>query len=233
VLRARPSPILLQSVSANTLALAGVGCLCGLAFGTAEGWPLWVIGLAALLPWVPVLTRDVAWVYQRYGWLAPFYLLVITQTGHFFEHVAQMIQIHVLALQGADARGIFGTLDIEWVHFVWNSWVIIAVVVLLSRFGDNRWLRLTAFLSGWHEIEHIYIFWVYMHTGTAGLPGLLAQGGAIAGGLPLTRPDLHFLYNLIETVPLLLGFFVQVQRTQGTQPGLASAGSRNGSSRRR
>jgi hypothetical protein len=63
-----------------------------------------------------------------------------------------------------------------------------------------------------------------MQTGTAGLPGLLAQGGAIAGGLPLARPDLHFLYNLIETVPLLLGFFAQVQRTQRPQPKLAPPG---------
>jgi hypothetical protein len=44
------------------------------------------------------------------------------------------------------------------------------------------------------------------------LPGLLAQGGAIAGGLPISRPDLHFLYNLVETVPLILGFLWQVQR---------------------
>ena len=212
MLQARVSPILLQGVSASTAAVAGVTCLGGLAFSILEGWPLWASGLAVVVPWLPIAVREVAWVYRRYQWLAPFYLLVITQTGHFFEHVTQMIQIHVLGLQGADARGIFGTLDIEWVHFIWNTWVIMAVLVLLSPFGANRWLRLTAVLSGWHEVEHVFIFWGYWQTGIAGLPGLLAQGGAIAGGLPISRPDLHFLYNLIETIPLILGFLWQVQR---------------------
>jgi hypothetical protein len=131
MLRPRASPILLQSVSSSTVAVAGVTCLGGLAFSILEGWPLWASGLAVVVPWLPVVAREVAWVYRRYQWLAPFYLLVITQTGHLFEHVTQMIQIHVLGLQGADARGIFGTLDIEWVHFLWNTWVIIAVLMLL------------------------------------------------------------------------------------------------------
>ena len=120
----------------------------------------------------------------------------------------------MLELTGADARGILGTLDIEWVHFVWNTWVLLAMLVLVWRFRWNRWLWLTALLSGWHEIEHIYIFlFVYLPTGISGTPGLLAQGGAIAGGLPIPRPDLHFLYNLVETIPLVLAFLHQVRRT--------------------
>jgi hypothetical protein len=145
-------------------------------------------------------------------WLAVLGFLAVSQTAHLVEHVAQMVQIHVLHLGGANAQGIVGQLNIEWVHFIWNTWVIIAVLVLLSPFGANRWLRLTAVLSGWHEVEHVFIFWGYWQTGIAGLPGLLAQGGAIAGGLPISRPDLHFLYNLIETIPLILGFLWQVQR---------------------
>lgn len=46
----------------------------------------------------------------------------------------------------------------------------------------------------------------YLATGVPGTPGLLSKGGLIGGGLPLTRPDLHFLYNLIETVPLTIAF---------------------------
>jgi len=146
--------------------------------------------------------------------LALFYVLVVGQTGHFVEHVAQLIQIHVFGFQGAAARGIFGTLDIEWVHFVWNTWVQLVVLVLLIRFRANRWLWLTRLQSGWHEVEHVAIFQVYLTTGLSGTPGLLSQGGAIAGGLPVTRPDLHFMYNLIETIPLIVGFLAQVQRTE-------------------
>ena len=39
---------------------------------------------------------------------------------------------------------------------------------------------------------------------SSGLVRTLA--GLIGGGLPLTRPDLHFLYNLVETAPLVVAF---------------------------
>jgi hypothetical protein len=202
-----------QGVSPATLALAGLLSLGGLAFAALEGWPVWARGLAAMLPWLPVFARSLARVYCSYQWLALFYALVVTQTAHLLEHVAQMIQIHVLGLSGADARGIFGALDIEWVHFTWNTWVLAAVVALLWQYRGNGWLWLTALLSGWHELEHAYIVSVYLATGLSGTPGLLAQGGALAGALPISRPDLHFSYNLIETVPLALAFVAQVERS--------------------
>jgi hypothetical protein len=200
-----------QGFPPATLALASLLSLGGLAFATLEDWPVWARGLGATLPWLPVFARSLARVYCSYQWLALFYALVVTQGGHLLEHVAQMTQIHVLGLSGADARGIFGALDIEWVHFTWNSWVLLATLVLLGRYWANRWLWLTLLLSGWHALEHAYILSIYLATGVPGTPGLLSQGGALAGGLPISRPDLHFLYNLLETVPLVLGFLVEVQ----------------------
>jgi hypothetical protein len=184
-----------------------------LSIATLLGWPIWLTGAAVVAPWLPLFAVDLLRVQQRYGWLALFYALVVGQSAHFIEHVAQMIQIHLLGLSGADARGIFGALDIESVHFAWNSWVLLTTVCLLWRFPANGWLRLSLVLAGWHEVEHAVIFWTYLSTGQVGTPGLLAQGGALAGGLPLSRPDLHFFYNLVETAPLLAGFFWQVRRT--------------------
>jgi hypothetical protein len=51
----------------------------------------------------------------------------------------------------------------------------------------------------------------YLTTGLVGTPGLLARGGLVGGGLPVGRADLHFLYNLIETVPLWIAFVDQLQ----------------------
>jgi hypothetical protein len=198
-------------VAPITLGVTVLLCIGGLSFALLEGWPLWATGTAALVPWIPLFARDLARLYRAYQWLALFYALVVTQTGHFLEHVIQMIQIHVLGLTGLDARGIFGTLDVEWVHFVWNTWVLAAIVVLLLHYRANRWLWVAGLLSSWHEIEHAYIFWTYLTTGVSGTPGLLANGGAILGGLPLSRPDLHFFYNLVETVPLILAFLRQAQ----------------------
>jgi hypothetical protein len=124
-----------------------------------------------------------------------------------------MVQIHVLGRTGVDARGIFGVLDLESVHFVWNTFVVIGVVLLLRQFPRNPWLLPTLVFSVWHEIEHLYIMSAYLRTGVVGTPGLLGHGGAIGGGLPLPRPDLHFYYNLIETIPLIAAFVWQLKHS--------------------
>ncbi len=202
----------IHSVPHRILMITGWASLMGSLLGLIQNWPIWAIGLVLVLPWIPVLWSEVAWTYRHFEWLALFYLLVVTQGGHVLEHVAQMIQIHVLGLRGMAARGVFGALDIEWVHFVWNTWVLAAVLALLLRFRRNPWLWATLALAGWHEAEHVAIMATYLTTGIAGTPGLLSAGGLIGGGLPLTRPDLHFVYNVIETTPLTVGFIWQLRR---------------------
>lgn len=203
--------LVVQSVPRSILLITAAVSMAGALLAALQVWPAWAIGAVVLLPWVPVLTSEVAWTYRHYGWLALFYLLVVTQGGHVVEHLVQMIQLHLLGFRGPAARGVFGMLDIEWVHFLWNTWVLAAVSLLLWRFRANRWLWATLALAAWHETEHIVMMATYLGRGVAGSPGLLARGGLLAGGVPVTRPDLHFLYNLIETTPLVIAFVVQLR----------------------
>jgi hypothetical protein len=203
----------IRSVPSSIVVLTAIASYSGMILGNLQAWPLWGIALAALLPWIPLFTAEIVWTYRHYHWLALFYVLVVTQGGHFLEHVVQMVQIHMLGLKGLAARGVFGALDIEWVHFIWNTWVLVVVLLLLYRFRKNAWLWATVVLAGWHELEHIVIMAGYLRTHIPGGPGLLARGGLIGGGLPLTRPDLHFLYNLIETTPLVIAFAYQLKDT--------------------
>jgi hypothetical protein len=203
--------VALRSVPPHIIVLTAVVSYAGQVLASVQGWPLWAIVTATLLPWIPILSRELVWTYRHYHWLALLYLLVITQGGHFLEHVAQIYQIHVLGLKGPAAPGIFGALDIEWVHFLWNSWVLLVVAVLVTRFPKNPWLWALVPMTIWHEIEHSWIMVAFIRSGIAGTPGLLASGGVIGGGLPLVRPDLHFLYNLAETVPLVLAFIWQLR----------------------
>jgi hypothetical protein len=53
----------------------------------------------------------------------------------------------------------------------------------------------------------------YLRTGVSGTPGLLSSGGLLFGGLPVARPDLHFFYNLAETVPLLIAWLTEVRKS--------------------
>ena len=170
------------------------------------------MAILVILAWLPLFFLKTVAIHRQYGWLAFFFILVVTQGAHFLEHVAQMVQIHLLGLSGLQARGILGMLDLEWVHFIWNSWVLLCAVLLVFLFRKNPWLWVLLVISVWHEIEHVYIMSVFLRTGHPGAPGLLASGGAIGGGLPLSRPDLHFFYNLLEELVLIMAYLYQIQR---------------------
>jgi hypothetical protein len=199
-----PSPTVVATVLASAV---------GLAIGVVAGWPLWAVALAVVLPFMPIVAAQVAWTEANFPGLALFYVLIVTQGGHFAEHCWQEVQIHLLGIPLLAARGAFGAFDVEWVHFFWNTFVIAVVGVLLTRFPINRWIAVAAVVVTWHEIEHIYIMIGFLQTGAIGGPGLLATGGAISGGLPLIRADLHFFYNLFETALLVVAFAYQARRS--------------------
>lgn len=188
------------------LAAAVLLSAVGAGVAASAGAPIWVIGVIGLAAWLPLLAMAVlATGRAAGGWMALFLVLALTQGGHVGEHVVQIFQLRVLGLTGEHAHGVFGALDIEWVHFAWNSWILLAVAILLIRFRNNPWLWLTALLAGWHLFEHLVLITTYLTTGVEGTPGLLARGGLLGGGLGIARPELHLLYNLAETLPLLIG----------------------------
>jgi hypothetical protein len=119
--------------------------------------------------------------------------------------------------QLAQSHGVFGQLDFETVHFIWDSAVWVLLCVVLIRFArGNRWLWIAFAAASIHEVEHLYLFWVYnvdpwfyFH---AGLAGIMGNGGLI--GSPLARPYLHFAYNFIVVVPMVCAFLDQTKRVR-------------------
>lgn len=209
-----------RSVPPKVVVLTAFASYVGIIVGHSSHWPLWATVGAAIPPWFLLFLSETRWMWQNYGWLALFYGLVITQGAHFLEHLVQMIQLHFLGRSGEAARGVFGQLDIEWVHLGWNTWVLLALVLLARPFAHNPWLIASIAAAAWHETEHIYIITQYLSdSGRAGDPGLLAAGGAVLGGLPLRRPDLHFLYNVVETVPIIIAFGWELRRVHSEATG--------------
>jgi len=186
----------------------------------ALGARMIVVTGAVLLPWVPLIARKLHADWSVYSWLAFFELLVILQIAHLFEHISQMIELHAFGWPGPIARGVVGELDIEPVHFWWNTAILTAGTLLLLRYRGNRWLWASWLFSLWHQLEHIYIyfFW-FLPKGVSGHPGILGAGGILdqaSISFPfltmLSRPDLHFWYNLIEIGLFTIAFIVQARR---------------------
>ena len=62
---------------------------------------------------------------------------------------------------GPPACGVFGQLDFETIHLVWDTLVWIGSLFLLLKFPRNGFLWLAMIAASVHEIEHLFIGWVF------------------------------------------------------------------------
>jgi hypothetical protein len=200
-----PSRVVVATTGASAL-------LVGAA--VVSRYPLWVLGLAALIPWLPLFTVETIWKGQHYGFFAFFAAVVGFQILHMGEHTVQVLQLAVTNGDLSHSHGVFGQLDFELVHLVSDIgvWLALAVVVVCLHDGRNRWLWVAFAAASVHAIEHLYLYWVYTAKPVfylrGGFEGIMGTGGVI--GSPLPRPYMHFAYNFIVLVPMLLALYTQV-----------------------
>jgi hypothetical protein len=211
-------PSTLGGFSSTRLSIAGLAVIilapavAGVV-GYEADWSEGTTAFVALAPMWAVIGVQVLSINRVLGaWVGFFALFTLPQVGHFGEHVAQMAQIHWLNAAPPTAHGAVGALDIEWVHFIWNGWVLMGVGMLLFHFRRNPWLWASLPIAVWHLAEHLAIMVDFWDTGKAGDPGLLAMGGALGGGTGLIRPDLHFVYNVLMTAPLFIALVYQLRK---------------------
>jgi hypothetical protein len=183
--------------------------------GLIERLPLWGIALAVLLPWLPIWWFDATWQTRHYGVYGIFGALTLFQLGHMLEHTAELVQLFINHGNLAQSHGVFGVLDNEVVHFYWNVGVWVGIAVLLYRVGSkNPWLWIAFVAASLHMVEHIYLYWLYVFHqdfwSAGGWAGILGKGGIL--GSALDRPYIHFVYNYLEVVPLVIAFWDQSWR---------------------
>jgi hypothetical protein len=185
------------------------------ALGWLGGFPIWLAFGLSLLPWIPIAFFEVEWTYKHYGWFAIFFVMAIVQSVHYSEHIIEVIQVHIFNTPVHDAQAIFSKLNIEGVHFVGDSLLTFGTLALIYKFPRNAWLWVALPFQVLHEGEHMYLFWQHVVNGYAqGGPGLFASpGGAIGGGIGLNRPDLHWIYNTLFTIPFVIALVYQLKRT--------------------
>lgn len=64
-------------------------------------------------------------------------------------------------IRGMPGCGVFGQLDFETVHLVWDSMVWVGALFLLARFPRNAWLWVAAIIASTHEVEHLFLGWIF------------------------------------------------------------------------
>ncbi len=216
--------------------------------GSLLHWQLWFIALATIIPWIPLFSMKMIWSSRHYGYIALFLVFVTAQAGHFMEHLIQIIQFTIYGQPTypkcmgwswngpscPDARGLFSDLDRESVHFGWESFIVVAGVILWVKFPRNPWMPWMFLAAFIHEIEHIFLFSV-RYLFDVGYPaqgqvfgltvkklesGILAKDGVLGSLTGLNgfvnsilpnRLNLHFFYNAIVLGVMVLAFSYQLR----------------------
>lgn len=89
-------------------------------------------------------------------------------------------------LEGPPACGVFGQLDLEIVHLIWDVLGWILTLWLLQKFPKNVWLWIAAIWSSIHTVEHLYISYTFFLSAEALYAGAIQQWATIADGAIVT-----------------------------------------------
>jgi hypothetical protein len=212
-------------------------------------WPLWAataMVLASLIVAGLFKWRADA---RRYGpTVMGLSILLVAQGFHSVEHVAQWLQFHVLNWSARASTGLLSPANAEWVHFVWNWIVLLAVLVLLRGGMRNAWGWLLLAWALAHTLEHTYMFVRHLEVlgelrrmgvtsvTAQGLPGVLGRDGWLArspatqgtflcrlpGVTTANRLDVHFWWNMGEIALLLVAADRFLRRLPARVPAVAS-----------
>lgn len=130
------------------------------------------------------------------------------------------------------AHGVFGELDRELVHFLWDGLILIACIIIFFRFRDNPWTKWALLAAFIHQVEHIFLFSSSL-VSSSGYPGggtflglyakqwdagIMAHNGVVGSAIPFfnditpSRINIHFIYNVLVMIPMILAFAYEVKR---------------------
>lgn len=143
-----------------------------------------------------MMTQEERHIANRHAFAATAGLItvLIVQSFHMIEHVAQVLQKFLLGQP--EAHGLLGTIfDFEWVHLIYNTSLEVALVLVFiwcrraTAHRVPRSLRAVVWFQGYHVIEHVVKMFQYYADGVTAPKGVL--------GFVVPTIWLHFWFNLI------------------------------------
>jgi CRP-like cAMP-binding protein len=132
----------------------------------------------------------------------------------------------------ASAHGVFGELDRELVHFIWDGIILICCTIIFFRFRKNPWVKWALLAAFIHQVEHVFLYFSSI-VSSSGYPGagtflglyakrwdngIMGHDGVVGSALPWfnditpSRINIHFFYNVCVMIPMILAFLFEVKR---------------------
>ncbi|WP_066122415.1 hypothetical protein [Geminocystis sp. NIES-3709] len=135
--------------------------------------------------------------------LTIFNLIILS---HLAEHIAQMIQLHLLHWARPECLGLLGLwkpylVRSEFLHYGHALFMLLGIYPMMRW---NKWLYATFVLAFYHHLEHFQLllqavtkhyWWGFPKPAT--LPELL-----------IPRIELHFFYNIMVALPMFYGIYL-------------------------
>jgi hypothetical protein len=216
-----PRSLQLERVPVAWIWRAAAFSLATIPVSILAGAHLWLAWLMVLTPWLTIVALEVRGKYARDSVFACFGLIVILQLLHMVEHSTQVGQLLFTHGALAKSHGAIGQLDFETVHFVADTtlWFSLGFMLIIFH-GRNVWLWIAFVAASFHQVEHFYLFWLHIDERTVyisgGVAGIMGHHGLI--GSPLDRPYLHYTYNFIVFIPMLIAFWDEARRLDRLKP---------------
>lgn len=133
-------------------------------------------------------------------------------------------------VKGPPACGVFGQLDIEIVHLVWDVLGWILTLWLLQKFPRNMWLWIAAFWGSVHTVEHLFISYTFFlspdefYLGARQLWATVADG-AIVTAVPVGKDpaivnfyEVAGKFGVVARNGILGTFFPSINASLPTRP---------------
>ncbi len=221
-----PRSLGFETVPARTVKIAGTISLATIPLSFALGVSFALGWFAFLAPWIPLVAIEAQAKRRRDALFTGFALVVIVQLLHMVEHSVQVGQLVSTGGSLAKSHGIFGQLDFELVHFVTDTflWVSLGTLLVLLK-ARNVWLWVAFVAASFHQVEHFYLFYLYHADNpfylSGGVAGIMGKNGLI--GSPLDRPYLHYSYNFIVFVPMVIAVWDEARRVDRLPRGASPA----------
>jgi hypothetical protein len=142
------------------------------------------------------------------------WIFMIIIVLHWMEHVLQIYQIYALGWDPSNAGGILGVIypklvESEILHFVYDfiQWAGIVILRPGFRGRERNWWTFAMVIQTWHFIEHVLLMGQYL-TGYYFF-GAAKQTSILQYWFP--RAELHFVYNLLVFIPMVIAVHYYVK----------------------
>jgi hypothetical protein len=129
---------------------------------------------------------------------------------HFIEHLTQLYQLYILHWARPECLGLISLrypwlMKSEWLHYSFALYMLVGLSYFSYKASNKKWWRTALILQHYHHIEHLILL-------SQALVGIPMIERVSLGSFIMPRLELHFFYNLIVLIPMLLGVFTNDRR---------------------